>query len=208
VQFECKVEGNPRPQIAWFRETAIIKPSQDFQMFYDDDNVATLIIREVFPEDAGQFTVVAKNAAGFTSSTTELIVESPLSDHGSDATALSRRSMSRESSLADILEGIPKLKPKKHPKPAYSVQDEEEEQFLIGIRHPKRDSVTYDEDSLTFKKKRKVVQQLFNEGKSAYVASNGKFCIHQKMLYFYINKYQLIWYQSGKVKIPNLNVGC
>lgn len=85
-----------------------------------------------------------------------------------------------------------KLKPKKHPKPAYSVQDEEEEQFLIGIRHPKRDSVTYDEDSLTFKKKRKVVQQLFNEGKSAYVASNGKFCIHQKMLYFYINKYQLI----------------
>lgn len=107
VQFECKVEGNPRPQIAWFRETAIIKPSQDFQMFYDEDNVATLIIREVFPEDAGKFTCVAKNAAGFTSSTTELIVESPLSDHGSDATALSRRSMSRESSMADILEGIP-----------------------------------------------------------------------------------------------------
>jgi len=76
-------------------------------MFYDDDNVATLIIREVFPEDAGKFTCVAKNAAGFTSTTTELIVESPLSDHGSDATALSRRSMSRESSLADILEGIP-----------------------------------------------------------------------------------------------------
>ncbi|XP_043063754.1 titin isoform X2 [Drosophila ficusphila] len=118
VQFECKVEGNPRPQIAWFRETAIIKPSQDFQMFYDDDNVATLIIREVFPEDAGQFTVVAKNAAGFTSSTTELIVESPLSDHGSDATALSRRSMSRESSLADILEGIPPTFSKK-PKAQY-----------------------------------------------------------------------------------------
>ncbi|XP_017492146.1 PREDICTED: titin-like, partial [Rhagoletis zephyria] len=107
VQFECKVEGIPRPQIAWFRETAIIKPSQDFQMYYDDDNVATLIIREVFPEDAGKFTCVAKNAAGFTSTTTELIVETPLSDHGSDATGLSRRSMSRESSLADILEGIP-----------------------------------------------------------------------------------------------------
>jgi len=87
-------------------------------MFYDDDNVATLIIREVFPEDAGQFTVVAKNAAGFTSSTTELIVESPLSDHGSDATALSRRSMSRESSLADILEGIPPTFSKK-PKAQY-----------------------------------------------------------------------------------------
>lgn len=32
VQFECKVEGNPRPQITWFRQTAIIKPSHDFQV--------------------------------------------------------------------------------------------------------------------------------------------------------------------------------
>ncbi|CAH0684241.1 unnamed protein product [Chilo suppressalis] len=107
VQFECQVEGHPRPQITWFRQTAIIKPSQDFQMYYDDDNVATLVIREVFPEDAGTFTCVAKNAAGFASSTTELVVEAPLSDHGSEMTILSRKSLSRESSLADILEGIP-----------------------------------------------------------------------------------------------------
>lgn len=107
IQFECKVEGYPRPQITWFRQTAIIKPSQDFQMYYDDDNVATLIIREVFPEDSGTFTCVAKNSVGYASSTTELSVEAPLSDHGSDATVLSRKSLSRESSLADILEGIP-----------------------------------------------------------------------------------------------------
>lgn len=107
IQFECKVEGYPRPQITWFRQTAIIKPSQDFQMFYDDDNVATLIIREVFPEDAGTFTCVAKNIVGYASSTTELVVDIPSSDHGSDATVLSRKSLSRESSLADILEGIP-----------------------------------------------------------------------------------------------------
>lgn len=107
VQFECKVEGTPRPQITWFRQTAIIKPSLDFQMYYDEDNVATLIIREVFPEDAGTFTCVAKNAAGFASSTTELTIETPLSDHGSDTfSGLSRRSLSRESSLADIIEGI------------------------------------------------------------------------------------------------------
>lgn len=76
-------------------------------MYYDDDNVAMLIIREVFLEDAGTFTCVAKNAAGFGSSTTELIVESQFSDNGSDITTMSRRSMSRESSVADILEGIP-----------------------------------------------------------------------------------------------------
>lgn len=118
IQFECKVEGFPRPQITWFRQTAIIKPSQDFQMYYDDDNVATLIIREVFPEDAGTFTCVAKNSAGFASSTTELTVENPISDRDSDGTALSRRSLSRESSLADILEGIPPTFSKK-PKAQY-----------------------------------------------------------------------------------------
>lgn len=37
--------------------------------------MATLIIKEVFPEDAGTFTVVAKNSSGFASSSAELIVE-------------------------------------------------------------------------------------------------------------------------------------
>merc|ERR1719232_2268180 len=61
VEFVCKVEGYPRPQITWFRQTAIIKPSPDFQIYYDDNNMATLVIKEVFPEDAGTFTCVAKN---------------------------------------------------------------------------------------------------------------------------------------------------
>ena len=105
VEFVCKVEGHPRPQITWFRQTAIIKPSPDFQIYYDDDYMATLVIKEVFPEDAGTFTCVAKNCVGFASSSAELIVERPLSDHGVEKH--DRRSLSRESSLADIVEGIP-----------------------------------------------------------------------------------------------------
>lgn len=105
VEFVCKVEGHPRPQITWFRQTAIIKPSPDFQIYYADDNMATLVIKEVFPEDAGTFTCVAKNCVGFASSSAELIVEHPLSDHGTEKH--DRRSLSRESSLADIVEGIP-----------------------------------------------------------------------------------------------------
>ena len=109
VEFVCKVEGSPRPQITWFRQTAIIKPSQDFQIsYYDGDNKATLVIKEVFPEDAGTFTCVAKNCVGFASSSAELIVEHPLSEHGSGLMEKhDRRSLSRESSLADIVEGIP-----------------------------------------------------------------------------------------------------
>ena len=63
----------------YFRQTAIIKPSQDFQIFYYEDNKATLVIKEVFPEDAGTFTCVAKNCVGFASSSAELIVNHPLS---------------------------------------------------------------------------------------------------------------------------------
>ena len=105
VEFVCRVEGYPRPQITWFRQTAIIKPSPDFQIYYDDNNMATLVIKEVFPEDAGTFTCVAKNCVGFASSSAELVVEHPLSDHGTEKH--DRRSLSRESSLADIVEGIP-----------------------------------------------------------------------------------------------------
>ena len=106
VEFVCRVEGYPRPQITWFRQTAIIKPSPDFQIYYDENNMATLVIKEVFPEDAGTFTCVAKNCVGFASSSAELIVEHPLSDHAGGEKH-DRRSLSRESSLADIVEGIP-----------------------------------------------------------------------------------------------------
>lgn len=106
-------------------------------MYYDDDNVATLIIREVFPEDAGTFTCVAKNSAGFASSTTELIVEGPLSDHGSDLTSISRKSLSRTSSLCDILEGIPPTFANK-PKPQCVPEetDVEVECTLVGVPKP------------------------------------------------------------------------
>ncbi len=106
IEFACRVEGVPRPQITWFRQTAIIKPSQDFHIYYDDSNRATLVIQEVFPEDAGTFTCVAKNCVGYASSSAELVVDHPLSEHGS-LEKHDRRSLSRESSLADIVEGIP-----------------------------------------------------------------------------------------------------
>lgn len=48
VQFECHVEGNPRPQITWFRQTAIIKPSPDFQVnFVIFFNVLGLIMKHM-----------------------------------------------------------------------------------------------------------------------------------------------------------------
>ncbi|KAK9882447.1 hypothetical protein WA026_021478 [Henosepilachna vigintioctopunctata] len=107
VQFQCQVEGIPRPQITWFRQTAIIKHSEDFEIYYDEENVCTLIIKEVFPEDAGLITCVAKNSSGFASTSTELRVERTISEHYSDFTHTTRKSMSKESSFVDNLDGIP-----------------------------------------------------------------------------------------------------
>lgn len=129
-------------------------------MFYDEDNVATLIIREVFPEDCGMFTCVAKNSAGFASSTTELIVESAtFSDHGSDATGLSRKSMSRESSLADILEGIPPTFSKK-PKAQYVDENSNVilECRLVAVPEPDI-FWTYNGNQITTEKNVKIITE-------------------------------------------------
>lgn len=157
TQFECIIEGTPRPVITWFRQTAIIKPSSDFQIFYDEDNVCTLIIREVFPEDAGLFTIVAKNAAGFASSSAQLVVEAPLSDHGSEGT-YSRRSISRESSVCELLDGIP---PTFAARPRTAIVDEgatvELECRLVAVPEPEiswsfNDKALEETDRITWKK--------------------------------------------------------
>ncbi|KAF2361287.1 Fibronectin type III [Trinorchestia longiramus] len=130
AQFVVKVQGTPRPNVTWFRQTAIIKPSEEFQVFYSDDNTATLLIKEVFPEDAGLFTCVVKNLAGYAISEAELIVEGPMSDHGSDTMLASRRSLSRDSSVCDTMEGIP---------PTFAMKTirktcEENAQFEVDVR--------------------------------------------------------------------------
>lgn len=99
-------------------------------MFYADDNTATLLVKEVFPEDAGLFTCVVKNLAGFASSATELIVEGPVSDHGSETHLTSRRSLSRDSSVCDIMEGIPPTFAMK----TISKTCEENAQFEVDVR--------------------------------------------------------------------------
>jgi hypothetical protein len=75
ITFECQVEGNPRPTITWFKQSSIIKANEEIQIFYDEDNTAKLIIKEVFPDDAGTYIVVAKNVMGSVSYSAELVVE-------------------------------------------------------------------------------------------------------------------------------------
>ena len=75
ARLECSVDGNPKPNIAWFRDANLIQPSPDFMQFYDVDNQCSLVIKEVFPEDTGRYTMVAKNPFGTATCSAEVIVE-------------------------------------------------------------------------------------------------------------------------------------
>ncbi|ELT91012.1 hypothetical protein CAPTEDRAFT_86846, partial [Capitella teleta] len=71
---ECRVEGNPEPSVVWFREASLIQATPDFMQFHEGDTY-TLSIREVFPEDTGRYTMVAKNPYGTATCSTEIMVE-------------------------------------------------------------------------------------------------------------------------------------
>ena len=75
TRMECMISGDPKPNVTWFKEAKVIQPSDDFLQFHDDDNMVSLVIREVFPEDAGRYMVVAKNPSGTASCSAELVIE-------------------------------------------------------------------------------------------------------------------------------------
>ena len=72
--FEAHVSGQPRPTVTWLKEDVDLAEAEEFQISYKDE-VALLTIPDVYPEDAGQYTVVAKNELGSAMSTAELFVD-------------------------------------------------------------------------------------------------------------------------------------
>ena len=72
---ECVIAGFPRPTITWLKDDVLVEESEEFKLLYDQDNVCSLTIPDVYPEDAGRYTVVAKNELGSAMSTAELFVE-------------------------------------------------------------------------------------------------------------------------------------
>ncbi|XP_022243271.1 titin-like [Limulus polyphemus] len=74
AKFECLFTGVPAPTITWYRENFPITPSDDFQVV-SRPNMSILVIREVYVEDSGMFTVKAENRGGSAKSSANLLVE-------------------------------------------------------------------------------------------------------------------------------------
>lgn len=77
AKFTCKAQGQPKPQILWFKnDKEITKDDNRFSIQYgDEEGEETLLIVDVLPEHDGTYTVEAKNTAGSTKSKAELFVE-------------------------------------------------------------------------------------------------------------------------------------
>ncbi|XP_029690708.1 myopalladin isoform X2 [Takifugu rubripes] len=82
VVLECRVKGVPSPRVAWYRNESMIEDSPDFRILQkkprspaEPEEICTLVIAEVFPEDSGMFTCTASNTFGTVSSTAALRVQ-------------------------------------------------------------------------------------------------------------------------------------
>ncbi|KPP62358.1 hypothetical protein Z043_119467 [Scleropages formosus] len=80
VRLECRVSGVPHPQIFWKKENeSLTHNTERISMHQDNHGYICMLIQPATKEDAGWYTVSAKNEAGIVSSTARLDVHTDLS---------------------------------------------------------------------------------------------------------------------------------
>ncbi|KAK3083136.1 hypothetical protein FSP39_014900 [Pinctada imbricata] len=79
VKFTVRVAGQPAPEITWFKDGSKVVSSPDFEIIQEGD-LHTMYIPEVFYEDSGKFSVMAKNPAGQVECSAELRVAAPMEE--------------------------------------------------------------------------------------------------------------------------------
>ena len=72
----CKVEGNPLPNVLWFKNGVVLPASNRYTPTFDiKTGVASLKINEAQPSDSANYEVVAENIGGLDRTNSNLIVD-------------------------------------------------------------------------------------------------------------------------------------
>ncbi|XP_068043176.1 palladin isoform X3 [Anomalospiza imberbis] len=75
VLLECRVAGNPVPDVRWFCEGKELQNSPDIQIHSEGGGLHSLIIVEAFEDDTGRYTCLASNSFGSDSTSAEIFIE-------------------------------------------------------------------------------------------------------------------------------------
>lgn len=63
VRFSVRVEGEPQPEVTWYRNKTPLRPSANVAIERDDYS-STLFIRRLGAADSGEYRLVARNRGG------------------------------------------------------------------------------------------------------------------------------------------------
>ncbi|KAG8238874.1 hypothetical protein J437_LFUL018785 [Ladona fulva] len=76
AEFQCKITGTPKPTITWYKGAREITQGSKYRMLQEGETYS-LVIHDVYGEDADEYVCRAANKGGFKSTRAELVIMTP-----------------------------------------------------------------------------------------------------------------------------------